>query len=82
MICLNYNIYYYLITLLFMTVLCEAELRSAWERLGVGTGGYMHKNELAMVCSAVGMDTLADQVILLLHVITFYIHIKPSTNNL
>lgn len=44
-------------------VLCEAELRSAWERLGVGTGGYMHKNELAMVCSAVGMDTLADQVV-------------------
>ena len=45
----------------------EEELRAAWERLGVGTDGFLHRNELAMVCSAVGMDTLADQVCFILH---------------
>ncbi|XP_073989455.1 blastoderm-specific gene 25D isoform X3 [Rhodnius prolixus] len=41
----------------------ETELRNAWERLGVGRDGYLHPNELAMVCSAVGMDTMAEQVV-------------------
>ncbi|XP_014251908.1 blastoderm-specific protein 25D isoform X3 [Cimex lectularius] len=41
----------------------ESELRNAWERLGVGREGYLHPNELAMICSAVGMDTMADQVV-------------------
>ncbi|KAK9508087.1 hypothetical protein O3M35_007825 [Rhynocoris fuscipes] len=41
----------------------ETELRNAWERLGVGRDGFLHPNELAMVCAAVGMDTMAEQVV-------------------
>ncbi|XP_046664014.1 blastoderm-specific protein 25D [Homalodisca vitripennis] len=41
----------------------EAELRSAWRRLGVGTDGFLDPTELAMVCRAVGMEKMADEVV-------------------
>lgn len=41
----------------------EAELRAAWKRLGVGSDGFLDKLELAMVCRAVGMEKVAEEVI-------------------
>ena len=40
----------------------EAELRAAWKKLGVGSDGFLDKSELAMVCRAVGMEKVADEV--------------------
>jgi len=40
----------------------EVELRTAWRRLGVGANGYLDPTELAMVCRAVGMEKMADEV--------------------
>ncbi|XP_054260732.1 blastoderm-specific protein 25D [Macrosteles quadrilineatus] len=41
----------------------EAELRKAWRKLGVGTDGYLDPTELALVCRAVGMEKMADEVV-------------------
>lgn len=40
----------------------EAELRAASIRLGVGADGYLDQSELALVCRAVGMEKIADEV--------------------
>lgn len=40
----------------------EAELRSAWRRLRLGANGYLSPSELALVCRAVGMEKMADEV--------------------
>lgn len=45
-------------------IICTEEmLREAWEKLGVGKDGYLNKNELILVCDAIGMHKLADGII-------------------
>ncbi|KAF7285740.1 hypothetical protein GWI33_010159, partial [Rhynchophorus ferrugineus] len=45
-------------------VVCTEEmLREAWQKLGVGEDGYLNQNELVLVCDAIGLHKLADEVI-------------------
>ncbi|XP_030759348.1 blastoderm-specific protein 25D isoform X2 [Sitophilus oryzae] len=44
-------------------VCTEDMLREAWKKLGVGEDGYLNQRELVLVCDAIGLHKLADEVI-------------------
>lgn len=45
-------------------IVCTEEmLREAWKKLGVGEDGYLNQTELVLVCDAIGLHKLADEVI-------------------
>uniref|UniRef100_A0AAR5PKW2 EF-hand domain-containing protein n=1 Tax=Dendroctonus ponderosae TaxID=77166 RepID=A0AAR5PKW2_DENPD len=41
----------------------EETLRQAWSKLGVGADGFLNQTELLLVCDAIGLHKLADEVI-------------------
>ncbi|CAG9759741.1 unnamed protein product [Ceutorhynchus assimilis] len=45
-------------------IVCTEEmLREAWKKLGVGEDGYLNQTELVLVCDAIGLHKLADEII-------------------
>ncbi|KAL1491895.1 hypothetical protein ABEB36_012417 [Hypothenemus hampei] len=45
-------------------IICTEEmLREAWKSLGVGEDGYLNQTELVLVCDAIGLHKLADEII-------------------
>lgn len=45
-------------------IVCTEEmLREAWKKLGVGEDGFLNQTELVLVCDAIGLHKLADEVI-------------------
>ncbi|XP_050310369.1 ninein isoform X2 [Anthonomus grandis grandis] len=45
-------------------IVCTEEmLREAWQKLGVGEDGFLNQTELLLVCDAIGLHKLADEII-------------------